>query len=240
MKTFWLPILSTFLFVLFGCDNCEECESVVSAPRTSFIFIDGEALQNLEDSLTVISDSLNTLNTEIDTLNEQINTFVDSLGVINSLLDSGRVELRDDSLALQEIIDVQTLVLDSLQQTADSLSSISSTVTANANEVASGLILLDTAQNLSNGNCLTFSDSAAVYSLPLETGSPETSYSFSITGNRYRVDLSYVTAQTLSIERELRVIAQELTVLDHTFDSLTVFCTTTECISNETSLVCYF
>ena len=228
------------LLCMNSCNECEDCESVVGAPRTSFAFINGTLLAELNDSISVLNDSI-VIRTDAISFNDSIITILsDSLDSIKILLDSGLVEFRQDSLLLSDEIAELSDVNISLQSEADSITEISTEVGTEIALVESGSVLVDTITSLIQNTSILFTDSASVYSLPLEISSTETPYSFSIDGNQYELNLTYEVRQSLNIEREVTIEAFNVGVSSHTFDSLFIQCSTSECISNETGIICYF
>ncbi len=238
MRFSWLVFVGWLM--LTACSECEECEPSVSAPRTSFIFINGKLLAIYNDSLAQTATERTAANTEIDSLTIDNLTLSDSLESIVVLLDSGFIEFREDSMLLEAEIAFNQNQIDSIQLISDSLSTEISNFQAEIDLIESGTILLDTATNLLTGSFLTFEDSAEVYGLPLEISSAEMPYQFSIANRQYLVNLTYETIQELNIEREVVVRALNLGVSSHTFDSLTIVCTTSECFSNEAGVFCFF
>lgn len=231
----WLLLIG-----LIGCNECEDCESVVGAPRTSLAFINGKLLADLNDSVSVLNDSIQIREDEITFNDSLITVLSDSLDSVNILIDSGFVEFRADSMLLADEITALTTVNTSLQTESDSIQEIATEVGTEIALVESGSVLVDTITSLIQGTSLFFADSASVYSVPLEISAVETPYSISLNGDQYELNLTYEVRQSLNIEREVLIEAFNLGVSSHTFDSLLIQCSTSECISNESGIVCYF
>ncbi len=234
-----LLVVLTLLLGFMACSECEECDTAIGPPSASFFFIDGQLVKNLSDSASQATEVIALLDNEIDTLQTQTQIWSDSLSALSVLLDSGFIEFQTDSVAVAEIILQNNQQINLLSEQRDSVSLVLSTIEVKKTSAENGEIVLDTVRNLSNQQFLSFTDTASNFILPLEIAA-STSYSFSIDGGSYQLNLGYDLLQEQNIEREIVIRAANLAALSFNFDSVLVVCGSNECVNNETDIICYF
>ncbi len=219
-KFSWFGI--AVLLLLWGCNNCEDCESTVSAPRTSFVFINQTSLDTLNTNLTLIDASLNELQTAASILNAENITLDSLLDSLTARISRGMVELRQDSTSTANLLEANTLLLSSNTESQSNLNTERSTLTSAITTIESGNLLVDTVTNLATGNALVFTDSTTIYKLPLDPNLNEMSYEFSIASMTYEITVTYLTTTSQNIRRNVVVGAESISYSATTFDDVQV------------------
>ncbi len=242
--------MKQFLIVLFGwlliatsCDPCTDCEKPLSYdPVVKLIFIN----QDSADVLTILSeianDSIDTTSALIVFYNQSIQTLEDSLIRVDSLVQAGESDYLPIQTSLNELIaDLEESIStsSSMKLVLDSINDLYQTTLALIN---SGSIQLQEVKLLENNSEAIFEDSMALFRLPLllENGLKQTTFTLTIDDNQYELSFSYNTDERIDDYRFSRINAINLDTIFHTFDSLTINCTTSECISDETTVTAYF
>ena len=156
------------------------------------------------------------------------------------LTDEALQRFTSDSMSFANLIMLLTEERDSLDDNSDSLNAIRIDRNSIVTTINSGNVLVDMITNLDNGSDTIFTDSATLYSLPLEVARNEINYEIIIADSIYEVGITYSTDESLTILRDLNIIAFDLDTLFHTFDSLDITFTNADRLSNETTFTCYF
>lgn len=219
-KLVWFGMFSLLFF--WGCNDCEECETTVSAPRASFVFINQTALDTLNTNLAEVDMALEDLQASAAIVNAANVTLDSLLDSLTARIGRGMIELREDSTATANkiVANNETLATNTAAQT--SLNTERTEITSTISTVESGDVLVDTVTNLLTGNALTFTDSATVYQLPLDPNLTEMSYGFSIAAMEYDITVTYVTTTSQNARRNVVVGAESITYTATSFDSVRV------------------
>lgn len=237
-KHVWFVLLIPLL--LWGCNDCEDCELPVSAPRTSFVFINQTSLDTLTAQLATLDTALSQLATEATVLSLQ-NTSLDSLlDSLSARIDRGLVELREDSTSTANLIEANNELLASNTESQASLTTERTTLNTTITTIESGNLLVDTVTNLATGNAVIFSDSASVYVLPLDPNFNEMNYAFSILSQAYDLTVTYETTTSQNARRNVLVGAESISFSATTFREVQVVSTESNNPHGSTALICFF
>lgn len=228
------------LLLVWGCSECDECETTVSAPRTSFVFINQTSLDTLNTNLGDLDTSLAELEASAAILNAANVTLDSLLDSLSARIERGMVELRDDSTATANKIEANNQSLTNNTESQTSLNSERSTLTTIISTVESGDLLVDTVTNLTTGNALIFTDSATVYKLPLDPNFNEISYDISIASMAYDITLTYITTTSQNTRRNVVVGAESINYSASTFTEVQVESTESNNPHGSTILYCFF
>ena len=214
--------LMVLLLLLWGCSECEECDTSVSAPRAAFVFINQTSLDTLNTQLAVIDTSLAELQANAAVLNAANVTLDSLLDSLSARIARGMVELRVDSTATANKIAANNQTLASNTANQAVFSSERTTLATTITTVENGNLLVDTVTNLTTGNTLIFSDSATVYKLPLDPNLSEMDYGFSIASSDYEITITYLITTSQNARRNVLVGAECIKSTAATFDSVRV------------------
>lgn len=238
-KWFWYGIV---LILLAGCSECEDCDTEVSAPRTSFVFINQTSLNTLEPDLETVETQLAELVAEASLLNAQVFTLDSLLDSLTARIDRGVVSITQDSLDnLNTSIEQMTLDLATNTTEQTTLNTEKSNLESTIATIESGKILVDTVFNLATGTGIIFTDSATVYQLPLDPNFNEITYRFSIADQQYQLSLTYDLTTTLDARRKVRVLAENIQVVTgYTFSDVKLLPEEGNRTHDETTLQCSF
>ncbi len=230
-----------FLLLLFwGCNDCEECETTVSAPRASFVFINQTSLDTFNTNLETIDASLADLQASAAVLNAANVTLDSLLDSLTARIERGMVELRDDSIATANEIVANNQTLTANTEVQTSLNTERASIANTISTIESGDVLVDTVTNLLTGNSLVFTDSSTVYLLPLDPNLTEMSYGFSIASMEYDITVTYVTTTSQNARRNVVVGAESINYTTSTFNNVLVESTESNNPHGSTILYCYF
>ncbi|MEO9869515.1 hypothetical protein [Ekhidna sp.] len=232
-------ILSIFvLFILIiSCDPCDDCDSVTFEPTVSFIFINQDSIEAINDSLSVIAEIDSSLSTNIDSLI----LLKDSLQILeDSIANGGMLD--------QQKIDIETLIgsrqADSLlfamkNAGTDTIIPILNSTVASIN---SGLILVSEIAIPGTGYSEVYEDSALVWSIPLSFDNAFAEYNVTIDGFTETIELLYDNVQTVDEQRNVLIRAENIEVINKTYleiDSVKSNCTE-NCVDGEATFTFYF
>ncbi len=227
-----LIIFSLFL-VIVACDPCDDCDSISFEPTVSFVFINQDSINALDDSLAVFAFNDSSLNANKDSLL----ALRDSLDKVNVAISNGG-DFTSEKSDLEQWISsrqVDSTFYATLNKDADSLSAIFNTTKTT---ISSGLLLVDQIEILGASNLLTYTDSATAWSIPLAFDGSFTQYEITIAGKTETVELAYDNIQEIDEQRNVLIRAENIQVVSTTFDS---FDNCEEnCIDGEASFTFYF
>lgn len=236
-------ILGVWVIIAWGCDPCNDCgEPLVYDPTVNVVFINQDSINQLSSIVAINTESLTELNALEDDLSDSIGNLTIALDTLQDGIDEGitayqslyeRYDFIQDSLE-----EVQTTIIEqvtALSAANTELNSIISTM-ANGNLQLKKVVLLNTNSEL------IYEDSMSTFALPLLLGTvgeyATSNYEITIVDTVLNLDFNYETFETINEARVARIRARDLTVLDN--DTVHVNCTTSECISDETTVTVYF
>lgn len=231
------------LLFLWGCSDCEECETEVSAPRTSFVFINQTSLNNLNPQVETIEATLEQLASEASTFSAQLTTLDSLLDSLTARITREEIEISQDSLdQINSTIEQLNGELTANSEQQALLNTDKSSLESTISTIESGAVLIDTIVNVATEEGLVFTDSASTFLLPLDPNFNEITYRFSIASQRYEVSLSYDLTQTLDARRKVRILAENIQYdsLTSTFDSVNIVSTESNNPHDATTVQCSF
>ena len=217
MKVFGHIILFASLLFLgvISCSEDEEQEEGIS-PFIEVTFINARELL--------------AINTEIDNIDEMIETIDDRITQIDTAENKG--DLLDEK--------------DSLNDVKSDLNAQKSALNTTASKISNGEINL--AQIVGEGSSEVIvarsTDSTEVHTFPLNGNSPMVRFFPSITlgenlSRQDTLDFEYELT-TIFSENQISLVASDLNIPFHSYDSVLLTCRDSTCISNEAQLTVYF
>ncbi len=232
-------ILLVILLMQIGCAECIDCDVLNSEPTLSFSFINQRAIN--EQSLTVdsLSHETNTLDSNLVVIEDSLAIVVDSLAIVQDSIDAGNVDYEQAALQLQVLEDSLgqlQLQLEMLFTQTDSLLDLSNSQLA---ILAEGLTRIDSLIALSNGNVISYQDSAAVFSVPLSIQQPETMLRLVLPVQAFFIDFRYQLIPYEDDKSRIGFVAEDIEIVSHTFDSIQFNCVN-NCTSNGSTVVAYY
>ncbi|MFY0606913.1 MAG: hypothetical protein JXR10_09360 [Cyclobacteriaceae bacterium] len=238
------------LFIVFGwlilassCDPCDDCGEPLSYdPTVQVKFINQDSANALNSLSSALNDSIDSTNSLITYYSDSIKVMQDSLEIIDTLVAAGLSEyIPVQSTFNERILEFETSVI-AAQAIRILLDSIDDEYQATLSTINNGSVQLQNVTLLENGAVAVFEDSMTLFSLPLlfENGLTQTTFEITIDGNKYNLSFAYERSESIDEYRRARITAFNLDTVSHTFDSLTVSCATSQCISDETTVTAYF
>lgn len=248
MRKSLLGLISLWAILVWACDPCPDCGEALSYdPTVIMIFINQDSASKIEDSITVNTDSIDVLDSLDELIQDKIDSLTDIKNYLDSLIDAGNTDYEDELATIVAEIESYDDASDEISILSDSLSSINSTLDDILDVINSGMLQIQDAIVVDNGSHVDFDDDDSLKKFPFplllpdnEGESYETNYQIVITGDTFTIGFSYLTMETIDAERTVKLQAYNIDTLYHTFDSLKIKCTTTECISDETTITVYF
>ncbi len=212
-----LLFLLLILIQIVSCRTSDDTSlSITSEPTIDLVFINTDSLNQLNDSTNAIS-VLNTgITASLTQISDTLTFLSDSLGKINTAIDMGEL-LETEKAAIESAIETYTnqeSMLTREKAVNDSLVLVMNGVKSIIN---SGLVSVQDITIVENGNQQLFTDSASLYTVPLSFDKSFTQYALTISGNRYSFQVDYEIRQELDVRRNVRLKADNITVIDHTF-----------------------
>lgn len=219
-----------------SCDPCEECgDPILREPTVYMVFINQDSLIRIDSALL----SYDSLDSSFNSINGILADLRDSLIKVEDSLALGLAEYEDEKDALLDSINktkLDSIFLDSLA--IDSNTNVLNTIKTTIN---SGLIRLDSYQLLGSGQGSIISDendSLTSWPLPLDFNNNLTAYELFIANEEFTIELGYETFTEVGDERNVVVRAENIEVLNHTFDDLDSC--NENCIDGEATFIFYF
>ena len=235
-----LGIAILFFIFITSCDPCDDCSSTSFEPTISFVFINQDSIQNLDDQLAVFAFNDSALTVHVDALD----TLRRRCSEIQAGLDTGNTSFqaeKDEILAL--ILDRQadSLNFATLNKDADSLTAVFNEVKATIN---SGLIQVDQIEILGSSFTETYEDidSATSWRIPLSFDGSFNQYEVTISDLTEIIELDYDVMQEIDEERNVLIRAQNIRIIEKMYveiDSVQSNCEE-NCIDGETVFTFYF
>ena len=232
-----LFLLILFLLGVCACDPCDDCNAVSAEPTINLVFINADSLSKLNDSLIVNKTRREVLEVSIAEFNDTLDFLVDSLQVITDSIENGG-DMQAEHLSVESAIsDAEDEKLTKTDQVKvlDSLSVIMNHVKTVIN---SGLLLVNQIEILETGSVLIFTDSAISYQLPLSFNKSFRNYSVTTGSEVNTLEVDYELFQEVDVSRNVLVRAQDIMIINHSFDSLNSC--QENCFDGESTYTFYF
>lgn len=233
--------LFPILFALSIALSCSEDDEVFfNEPNIDVQFFNIDSLVKVDDSLKVITDSILVLTDSLKIWNDSILVLNDTITNLTILIGQGQTDLEMNKNLFESyltILSTNVVVYDKLDSTLDSHNTI---LSGTKSDIESGKIELSSIENIENGNVVFYEDSATLYSLPLSMTTDFSSYRLTIDNRTYELELDYKRVKEENDLSKIVVVAFDIAVKRHTFDSLKQNCNTTLCENDGVSLQVYF
>ncbi len=225
------------IFALFSliiaCDPCDDCDSITFEPTVSFVFINQDSINIIDDSLAaiVVIDSSFTANVD------SLSILRDSLQIVNDSIMNGG-SLASERMDLEQWISerqVDSIFFAELNEDGDSITSVLNDVKVTIN---SGLVLVESLEMPAINSTLTYEDSATTWTIPLSFDGSFFEYEVTIDGDTETIELAYDIFQEVDDQRNVLVRAENIRVINEPYDSL-INCEE-NCIDGEATFTFYF
>ncbi|MEP1032124.1 hypothetical protein [Ekhidna sp.] len=223
----------TFFLLIVACDPCDDCDSVAFEPTVSFIFINQDSINSIDDSLSVFAFNDSSFSANVDSLD----ILRDSLQSVNDSIANGG-DLNSEQMNLEQWINerqTDSALFATINKDADSISGI---FNATKTIINSGLLLVDQIEILGASSTLTYQDSAIIWSIPLSYEGAFTQYEVTIAGEAEIIELAYDNFQEVGEQRNVLIRAENIRVVNEPYDSL-INCEE-NCIDGEATFTFYF
>lgn len=225
--------------LLFSC--LEEPEPYTDEPAVAVKFFNIDSLNKTTAQSAAIDVSLAALNTTKTTATAALKVLTDSLTEINTLIAAGSTDLDDEKASVETQItgaqaEIATLTTDIATLTAEKTRLTKIIATINRGEVLLSRIA-------ANGNQITYTDSAAIWYLPLNMNTSSQVYYITLGSRTDSLELTYGLAEELTERNYIKLIGTGIArTANYSFDSVVVYCPSLPepCTSNETTVNIYF
>lgn len=239
----YLVVLGVWIGIAYGCDPCDDCgEALVYDPTVNVVFVNQDSINQLEVIVDDNKDSITNLKSWKTDLADTISNLNDTIDALEELIDNGNTSYQTQLDYFESILDSAGVVRDSVTSYISQIQSINSDLNSLITLMENGKLQLTQVILLDNNTELVYEDSQKTFALPLLLGTVgeygESSYEITIVDTTFNLYFSYETYESIDEARVARVRARDLTVLDN--DTVSVNCTTIECISDETTITVYF
>ncbi|MDE0472746.1 MAG: hypothetical protein OXH57_12480 [Ekhidna sp.] len=226
--------ISILLLLVISCDPCPDCgDPLASEPTVEMIFINQDSIHSIDLRINFLEsqDSIfSVVKADLDDLRDSLRKVQDSLNI-------GRDEYEDEKASLLDLIKQEQQ--DSLFYENQEIGETTAILNAARSTINSGLILVNRISLPETGSTITFSDSATVWDFPLSFREEFSVYDVLIRDENFTIELDYETFTEVDEERNIRIRAQNIRVIDTMgFDSLNIC--EENCIDGEASFTFYF
>ncbi|MBC6400157.1 MAG: hypothetical protein GDA42_04590 [Ekhidna sp.] len=231
--------MKPFIFIFFllllitSCDPCSDCgEPFISEPTVKMIFINQDSIRSLDLAIN----SFESLDAKFTLVKANLAELRNSLRQIQESLDIGSDEYQDEKESLLKRIKQKQQ--DSLFYETQEIASKTSVLNTTKSIINSGLILVNQISIPEIDSIITYSDSAASWNFPLSFENKFSIYEVLIHDERFTIELDYETFAGADEDRNIRIRARNIQVIDASFDSLNIC--EQNCIDGEASFTFYF
>ena len=241
IKTAHIILLLITLLILSHCDECNDCDGLISEPTASFAFIDSDSLLWVKNNLELLTDSLLYTDSVSDHLSLISDYLEDSLTILTDSIGNGGLLEAEQNLITDQIVWVDRLIFineeyDAYYRTEiDTLNMIKTTL-------ISGNVLVDTVFNLFNNQYQVFENIATQYEIPLNYNDSLSSLGFSIAGHPYFINLHHTNEWMIDMRGNASVSISKIDTVAfaHNFTNIIIQCENSSCKSNEIVFTCYY
>ena len=241
IKNAHIIVLLITLLMLSHCNECEDCDGLISEPTASFTFIDADSLLWVENNLGSLTDSL----LYIDSVSSQLSLISDyledSLTILTDSIENGGLLETEQLLVNDQIIWLDSLILLNEEHDVYYLSEIDA-FTKMQTALNSGNVMVDTVFNLFNDQYQVLEDMASQYNIPLNYNDSLSSFGFSIDGHLYFINLKHTNELVIDVRGKARVSLSQIDTVPsaYNFADIIIQCENSSCKANETVFTCYY
>jgi len=196
------------------------------------IFINQDSIRSLDLAIN----SFESLDAKFTLVKANLAELRNSLRQIQESLDIGSDEYQDEKESLLKRIKQKQQ--DSLFYETQEIASKTSVLNTTKSIINSGLILVNQISIPEIDSIITYSDSAASWNFPLSFENKFSIYEVLIHDERFTIELDYETFAGADEDRNIRIRARNIQVIDASFDSLNIC--EQNCIDGEASFTFYF
>ena len=226
--------------MLSYCNECEDCDGIISEPTAYFTFIDIDSLMWVEYNLAWLTDSLLYIDSVSDELSLISEYLEDSLSILTDSIGNGGF-LEEEQL----LIIYQINWIDSLMLINEENDDYYTTEINQMNEIQTNLksgSLVDKVFNLFNNQYQVLDDLTYQYKIPLNYNDSLSSLGFSIGGHLYYINLQHTNELVIDVRGNARVSLSKIDTVPsaHNFANINIQCENSSCKANETVFTCYY
>lgn len=226
-----LYILLLFILIV-SCDPCDDCTSITYEPTVEMIFINADSLASIDSALVEFSRIDSALTANIDSLT----VLRDSLQiVVDSIANGGN--LISEKMNLESLISERQSDSTIYADQNVGLDALATVLNTTRSTINSGLMLIESITLPETSASLHYTDSAASWRVPLSYQKAFSVYELLIDGTTYTIELDYENFTEVDEQRNVLIRAQDIQVINHSFDSLN---TCENCVDGEATITFYF
>lgn len=226
-----LYILLLFIFIV-SCDPCDDCTSITYEPTVEIIFINADSLASIDSALVEFNRIDSALTANIDSLT----VLRDSLQiVVDSIANGGN--LASEEMNLESLISERQLDSTIYADQNVGLDTLATVLNTTRGTINSGLMLIESITLPETTATLNYTDSATSWRVPLSYQKAFSVYELLIDGSTYIIELDYENFTEVDEQRNVLIRAQDIQVINHSFDSLN---TCENCVDGEATITFYF
>lgn len=198
---------------LFSCT-----EEVIEIPLTANTIVFTRFMNS--DSVTILNGLITDMNSDIELLSAKIlSTQTD----IDSLKNNIAEEPESEFVAIwEENIAKLTTAKTQDETTVSSLESQNTTFNNKRDSLNQGYSTLKSVTNILTGETVVLDTLLTTYRLPLDFKTSEAQYLIEVNDKMNQITLSYTLDEVISIDGKVTVVANDLTVTQNDFNSLTI------------------
>ena len=229
------------LLMLSYCNECEDCDGIISEPTAYFTFIDIDSLMWVEYNLAWLTDSLlyiDSVNDELSLISEYLE---DSLSILTDSIGNGGLLEEEQLLIIYQINWIDSLILIN-EENDDYYTTEINQMNEIQTTLKSGSLMVDTVFNLFNNQYQVLDDLTYQYNIPLNYNDSLSSLGFSIGGHLYYINLQHTNELVIDVRGNARVSLSKIDTVPsaHNFANINIQCENLSCKANETAFTCYY
>lgn len=229
------------LVMLSYCNECQDCDGVISEPNASFTFIDFDSLMWVESNLTSITDSLlyiDSVGEELSLISEYLK---DSLKFLTDSIENGGLLEEERILIIDQISLIDSLTFIN-EENDDHYTIKINEMNKIQTALKMGNLMVDTVFNLFNDQYQILENLASRYEIPLNYNDSLSSFGFSISGHFYFINLQHTNELIIDVRGNAIVSISQIDTVPnaHNFANISIQCQDLSCKANETDFTCYY
>ena len=209
--------------MLSYCNECEDCDGIISEPTAYFTFIDIDSLMWVEYNLAWLTDSLlyiDSVNDELSLISEYLE---DSLSILTDSIGNGGLLEEEQLLIIYQINWIDSLILIN-EENDDYYTTEINQMNEIQTTLKSGSLMVDTVFNLFNNQYQVLDDLTYQYNIPLNYNDSLSSLGFSIGGHLYYINLQHTNELVIDVRGNARVSLSKIDTVPsaHNFANINI------------------
>lgn len=238
----WM-IMVCWLVLATACDPCADCgKPITSNPGVEMVFINLDSLNTLNGLIATNQGEIKLRDNIILANSDSLSKLTDAINALEEQINAGNTALQAEKESYEQSFESLKANNTTVSDRRDSIRTVNTRYSAITKLIQSGSVQITNVTNRETGTVLTFTDSMTSFSLPLQITGGNTSYDLSIAGTTYSIGFEYELLETINEQRMALILARNIDTIamSSSFDSLSIQCATSECLSNETTVYAYF